>query len=219
MTYQVDIDANLKAYRRALNPEARYASFDYCFNHFQEASEAGETGRLADEEHLQLSCLQLGFYLASWGMMRGSGDLLQKSARGLVPVVNQIAREPASVWDLDVHSYADQADEVIALGERVRKAFNVRGVKASDTLVTKTMLGVFGCVPAFDRYFRIGFGPVRLTKGTLSKIGVFYEDNQAQIDAAHVLTLDFVTGDETERCYSRAKIIDMALFQEGFNRS
>ena len=28
----------------------------------------------------------------------------------------------------------------------------------SDTLVTKTMLGVFGCVPAFDSYFRRGIG-------------------------------------------------------------
>jgi hypothetical protein len=71
----VDIDANLAAFLQHRTPEARYASFDYCFNYFQEARESGDTAQLADGEHRMLSCLQLGFFLASWGMMRGSGDL------------------------------------------------------------------------------------------------------------------------------------------------
>ena len=215
----VDVELNLKAYRGGLNPEARYASFDYCFNHFQGAREAGGTHRLADGDHLQLSCLQLGFYLASWGMMRGSGDLLQRSVRGLAPVVELIAREPASTWNLDAHSYTDAADEVLDLSNRVRKGFKVSGIKASDTLVTKTMLGVFGCVPAFDRYFQIAFGRATLTERTLKKLTVFYERNQAEIDAAQVFTLEFNTGRVTGRCYSRAKIIDMVFFQEGLKRS
>jgi hypothetical protein len=64
-----DIDRNLKTYLSARAPEARYASFDYCYNHFQEAREAKRVGQLADEDDRMLSCLQLGFYLASWGMM------------------------------------------------------------------------------------------------------------------------------------------------------
>ena len=28
--------------------------------------------------------------------------------------------------------------------------------KVSDTLVTKLLLGIIGCVPAYDRYFCIG---------------------------------------------------------------
>jgi hypothetical protein len=62
----VDIDANLAAFLGFRTPEARYASFDYCFNHFQEARESGDTAKLADDDHRMLSCLQLGFYLASW---------------------------------------------------------------------------------------------------------------------------------------------------------
>jgi len=62
------------------------------------------------------------------------------------------------------------------------------------------MLGVFG-VPAFDSYFRRGFGPATLSPKTLKKIGVIYRDNQAEIEAAPVLTLDFLTGEETERQY------------------
>src|ERR1035437_5233413 len=215
----VHIEANLQAYRRHGSPESRYASFDYCYNYFQEARDAGETYRLADDDRRQSSCLQLGFYFASWGMMRGSGDLLQNSVRGLVPVVEQIADESTSTWDLDADSYADNAEGVLALGRRVRRAFQASEVDASDILVTKTMLGVFGCVPAFDLNFRRGFGPATLSPKTLKKIGVFYRDNQAEIEAAPVLTLDFVTGEETERRYSSAKIIDMVFFQEGFSRS
>jgi len=44
-------------------------------------------------------------------------------------------------------------------------------VSSTDTLVTKTMLGVFGCVPALDRYFRIGFREGTRTKPTLKAIG------------------------------------------------
>ena len=62
-------------------PDARYASFDYCFNYFQAFREAGNVGAIAEPENRELSCLHLGFYLASWGMLRGSAELLQKSAR------------------------------------------------------------------------------------------------------------------------------------------
>src|ERR1035437_1073846 len=115
----VNIGTNLKDYREDLGPEARYASFDYCYNYFQEAREDRDTARLADDAHLQLASLQLGFYLASWGMMRGSGQLLQHSVRGLAPVVKRIAEASASSWDLGVHSYADHADEVVDLYGRI----------------------------------------------------------------------------------------------------
>ncbi len=210
----VDIDNNLKKFLDGRTPGARYASFDYCFNHFREAREAGETAQLADEDHLLLSCLQLGFYLASWGMMRPSGDLLQRSVRELVPVVEVIAAEPAATWELDADSYADTADEVLALACRFRKAFTV---VASDILVTKTMLGVFGCVPAFDRFFRSGFGCHTLCRAALTRIGQFYQDNQTKIDAQRIFTLDFATGFDTARAYPKSKIIDMIFFQEGLS--
>jgi hypothetical protein len=210
----VHIGANLKAFLDHRAPDARYASFDYCFNHFQTAREAGETDRLADEDRLLQSCLQLGFYLASWGMMRASGEFYKRSVRGLVPVVKQIAAEPASTWDLDAHNLTHDADQVLVLTRRIRNSFSV---SASDTLVTKTILGVFGCVPAFDRYFRTGFGCSTLCKPALKRIGKYYDDNRGEIDAPKVFTLDFATGEDTERRYPKAKIIDMVFFQEGVN--
>jgi hypothetical protein len=147
--------------------------------------------------------------------MRGSGDLLQRSVRDLVPVVEMIASEPASTWDFDAHCLGSRTDEVLALSRRVRRAFSI---PASDILVTKTMLGVFGCVPAFDRYFRIGFGCQTLCAEALVRIGNFYIGHQAEIDARRVFTLDFDSGLDTKRRYSKAKIIDMIFFQEGLDR-
>jgi len=42
---------------------------------------------------------------------------------GLVPVVEQIADESTSTWDLDADSYADNAEAVLALSRRLRRAF------------------------------------------------------------------------------------------------
>lgn len=43
----------------------RYRSWEHCYNYFE-----------APEDH-NVACLHLGFYLASWGMLRASSKLLQ----------------------------------------------------------------------------------------------------------------------------------------------
>ena len=72
---------NLESFNNDREQIERYASFDYCFNYFQEKYKNGEKEKIADSKNVQLSCLQLGFYLASWGMYRGSTFLLQKSVK------------------------------------------------------------------------------------------------------------------------------------------
>jgi len=89
----------------------------------------------------------------------------------------------------------------------------------SDTLLTKIMLGVFGCVPAFDINFRRACKPEGLVatfgSGALRRIESFYRNNRSLIEAQRLPTLDFTSGGETQRRYTRAKIIDMAFFIEG----
>jgi hypothetical protein len=120
---EVDIRGNLEAFLCRRSPAGRYASFDYCFNYFQDARDAQETMYLASGDRLELSCLHLGFYLASWGMMRGSGGLHRRSLQELVPVMETIAREPLATWELDVPGYSEAGIEgVLALAERIRTA-------------------------------------------------------------------------------------------------
>src|SRR4051794_13269490 len=143
----MDIEANLNTYLKTRGPTERYTSFDYCFNHFQLHSERKTLPELAAGANMQLSCLHLGFYLASWGMLRGSAALLRRSARHYMPVIQVIASSGPAIWSVDADSYDDASWEVLSQTAGQIAAALPDG--ASDTLITKIMLGVYGCVPAF----------------------------------------------------------------------
>jgi hypothetical protein len=209
----VDIEANLKTYLGKRDPRARYTSFDYCFNYFQSHREQGKLPDLLRGEALQLSCLHLGFYLASWGMLRGSSDLLQRSVRNFIPLVEVIANVAPAIWEMDAHLYGDGSCPIVFETAGQIQAALPDG--ASDILVTKVMLGTFGCVPAFDTYFKRGFGVSTFGSKALRRIGEFYTANAGVIDRNRVHTLEFDSGGPSTRRYTRAKVIDMIFFVSG----
>ena len=61
----------------------RYHSWVHCYSHFMVA-------RKENDVNLDYLSLQLAFYLASWGMYRGSSFLLQKDYRVHIPVVSEV---------------------------------------------------------------------------------------------------------------------------------
>lgn len=65
---------------------ARYLSWEHCYKIFQEAHKKDE---LTNEDIDYLS-LHLAFYLASWGMLRGSSFLLQKDYRVHIDIINEL---------------------------------------------------------------------------------------------------------------------------------
>ncbi len=210
----LDIEGNLRQYLADRDdPTGRYASFDYCFNYFQEQRETSGVTSLVESDQLQTSCLQLGFYLASWGMFRGSAELLSRSAKCFVPVLEAIVDAPPEVWKIDAGAYSPEAiDTLLGVGRTIGR---VLPGGQSPTLVTKTMLGVFGCVPAFDNYFRKGFGVWSFGRKALGMINAFYERHGEVIERHRVPTWDFEKARLSERRYTRAKVIDMIFFIEG----
>lgn len=62
MTYAIapDIKGNLDAFLCRRSPATRYASFDYCFNYFQDARDAQETVGLASGDRLECPVLLSG---------------------------------------------------------------------------------------------------------------------------------------------------------------
>ena len=98
----IQVSENIDCYMQDRGSDERYASFDYCFNYFQAYKEKGQTECLGGPENIQQSCAQLGFYLASWGMLRPSTILFNKSARILKPVVEAIARCDPRIWRIDL---------------------------------------------------------------------------------------------------------------------
>lgn len=224
----VDIEANLNRFLGTREPTLRYASFDYCFNYFQ--SHRQNPAALVSAGGLETSCLQLGFYLASWGMLRGSSALLWRSSKHLATLVGVIAGDLDYLWGLDVDGY--DADTVPKLREAervVRRALRdapevesslegtrIKGVVASEILTTKILLGVFGCVPAFDTYFRSGFRVSTFGPKALWKIKEFYDANADVLDRFHIPTVDFASGESTDLIYPKAKLIDMVFFVEAY---
>jgi hypothetical protein len=208
----LELERNVEHYLRSRNPTGRYSSFDYCFNYFQSANEAQELDGLTEGGRMEVSCLQLAFYLASWGMLRGSSALLKRSVKHYEPAIRALVTMPAELWNVDADLCGDRADVVLGAARQLRSAFPDG---ASDILVTKVMLGVFGCVPAFDTYFKRGFGVSSFNRQSLRKVQDFYEQNATEIESHRVATLDFATGASTTRRYPRAKIIDMHFFIAG----
>jgi hypothetical protein len=213
----LDIGASFEHYIAKRSAEARYSSFDYCFNYFQSFREQGQVPELASAANRELSALQLAFYLASWGMLRGSSGLLNRSSLYYLRVIDVIVEAPPALWDLDVEGYdADKIDLLYSTREQLRGAI----VEAeSAVLATKIMLGVFGCVPAFDQYFKKGFGVSAFGRQALQKVKRFYDENTSEIESYRVATLSFDTGCPTDRRYTQAKVIDMIFFSEGASRS
>jgi hypothetical protein len=210
---KIDVEGNLKRYLGDRSPTARYSSFDYCFNYFRSHQESGRVEALIAPGQLESSCLQLGFYLASWGMFRGRAELRKQSVRCFAPVVETIVAASAEVWKIDADAYTAEAiDVLLEVSGELRRS--LPGGQ-SDTLVTKTMLGVFGCVPAFDRFFTVGLGVSTFGRKSLNTIASFYAANAELIESYRVPTLDFRTGGEGDGRYTRAKVIDMVFFIQG----
>jgi hypothetical protein len=216
----MDIEKNIHDYfngdnsSQGRNPLERYASFDYCFNHFQSFREKNKISELASPQHIQESCLHLGFYLASWGMLRGSSFLSKKSVKVYESIIRTIASANPVLWDIDANCYTPENIQLI-LDFRKMILQTLYENEPSDILVTKIMLGVFGNIPAFDSFFTKGFRVSTFGKTALEKISDFYNANSIIIEKSRLPTLDFLTGQLTHRLYTRAKVIDMVFFIEG----
>ena len=60
----LDVNALVAQYRQGIGPEARYASFDYCYSYFRSLRSDNGPAAIANDEHLKDSCFQLGMYLS-----------------------------------------------------------------------------------------------------------------------------------------------------------
>ena len=209
-----DIAETIYEYLKKNNPEDRFTSFDYCYNYFQ-------TNR-GDKLDVEKGCFALGFYLASWGMYRGSSFLLEKSVKHYQKTIEFIQKSPKEYWNIDVSNYGvDNLEVLLGLYSKIKELL-IPSSQRDVTLITKLLLGVFGCVPAFDTYFTktfkgiyTGCGFAVVNKESLNHIKDFYESYKEIIDNfGNIKTKCLITGENTQLNYPLAKIIDMYGFQK-----
>jgi hypothetical protein len=138
----------------------RYRSWEHCYRYFHENTAEAIA---ADRDH---AALQLGFYLASWGMYRGSSLLLQHAYTVHRGVVDLFVEPRFCALRKREFGASDEDTKLVPLilevAAKIRVSYRPfapesESRQASDTLVTKVILGTFGCLPACDRFFIDGW--------------------------------------------------------------
>ena len=200
----------------------RYRSWEHCYKHFSEAREEKERNNPDVIDYLSL---HLAFYLASWGMYRGSSFLLRRDYKIHEQAVKEILKKEYDVLlGIECCELEKNLDLLNKLYRELEKYYcSVRNEikeievhnNVSSTLLTKILMGTLGCVPAYDRFFISGVKNQGVTTGnynvhSLRKLAKFYEDN-------HVI-LEQVRKDmkiENRIEYPQMKLLDMAFWQIG----
>ncbi len=198
----------------------RYKSWDNCFQAFSVSNQA------------EIQVLQLAFYLASWGMYRGSSGLLQKNHlihTGAVDIIfskNSQQLKCNSVTEIK----REKIEDIIALKEALGEHYGqdifefkrgdeeIKTISATDTLLSKVILGTLGCVPAYDRYFKDGLKEKQMehrsfNKASLNELFDFIDRNKNEIESAQKLIKI-----KTQIHYPIMKILDMYFWQIGYDK-
>lgn len=214
-----NLKKHIEQFMKDRNPIDRYASFDYCFNYFHSFKDKKD---IVNKEHLQLSCLHLWFYLASRWMYRWSSFLLRKSVKIYENLLKEITSFDKKIWEIDIENYDNHDNRILVLNcyHTIKKT--LLNKESHITLVTKIMMGIFGCIPAYDTYFCKAFKELSwwkckftvVNEKSLLCISEFYKQNKQIIDeyAQKTKTLDMSSGKDTNISYTKAKIIDMIWF-------
>lgn len=196
----------------------RYRSWEHCYKCFHDARNAANP----DMDYLSL---QLAFYLASWGMYRGSSFLLQKDYRVHIPIIEELLKKEYDVlFGIECAKYKDETvcRRLQRLNAKIDDYYAGirRGVKGgvanhiSDTLITKILMGTMGCVPAYDRYFINGVKKQKAATGnyninSIRMLADFYARNFEQLEKTrsgfHIHGIP----------YPQMKLLDMGFWQIG----
>ncbi|MBR2590747.1 MAG: hypothetical protein IKE65_07475 [Clostridia bacterium] len=198
----------------------RYLSWEHCYKVFHDA-------RSASRVDYDLLSLHLAFYLASWGMYRGSSFLLQKDYKVHTPVVKEILKpkydclfgvDCAKLREENIQNALNELTHfllnyyaAIRQESREKKIEN----KVSDTLITKILMGTLGCVPAYDRFFIDGIKSQKVSTGTynlksLMKLVDFYEMNFELFEKTRAGLFAY------DIQYPQMKLLDMGFWQIGY---
>jgi hypothetical protein len=152
-------------------------------------------------------------------MYRGSSFLLQRTYTVHVGVIDCLkAPEFAPLWACefgDCQGEPNASTIVLGAVNAVRKAYENFG-PATDTLVTKVLLGTFGCLPALDRYFVDGFRQTgneysKLNRAFVDRIVAFARANEGPLRDEQA-RIEKVSGVR----YPLMKLVDMYFWQIGF---
>jgi hypothetical protein len=212
----MSVSEQIRAYHGGLagDKHHRYRSWEHCYGFFQGHS------RTEIFQQRDTAALQLGFYLASWGMYRGSSFLLQSAYTVHLGVIDRLV-EPgfSGLWEREIGSDPSDVELipiVLNAAQAVRDAYADYG-EPTDTLLTKILLGTFGCLPACDRYFIEGFK----NRGfSFAYLNFPFVERILHFCTQHVAELRSEQARIKKSCgvhYPLMKLVDMYFWQIGYD--
>ena len=217
------IDAAQTFYEDArANENGRSRSWEHCYRVFRDA-------RIDPSPDCDYLSLHLAFYLASWGMYRGSSFLLQKDYKVLVPIVEKILKPEydclfgvacADLRNDDIRAQLKKLyDDIAEHFDPIRKEVAGREVTTpvSPVLITKILMGTLGCVPAYDSFFQDGAKYLGLEHNSykeksLRELADIYEAHNDRLEEAR---RGMRVGD---LIYPQMKLLDMGFWQVGYDQ-
>ncbi len=202
----------------------RYKSWEYCHSAFYEKF---RQTKLSDQD-IELLALHLGFYLASWGMYRGSSFLLKHYDFTIHKECVCLAFEWKELMNIDPLTNKQRYLELLFDKEKgiydkiythYQNKASTSNSNATMTLISKILLGIFGCMPAYDRYVDsaskiLDIKKVKDKRPCVESIIDFANAHKAVFE--HALKNIDPTG---KKNYTLMKIIDMFLWQYGYDAS
>lgn len=216
----MEITATVEKYLNAIISDEyhRFKSWDYCFNAFSGSKQS------------DLQVLELAFYLASWGMYRGSSGLLQRNylihrdAVGILFSKSNLAlkcNETTEIKKENIKAILSLKDELAKHYSNINftKDTNVsKPISPTDTLLSKVILGTLGCVPAYDRYLISGLKEMKISHTSFNELSLrelfdFLEKNKIEF-----VQLQTLIKKKVKRHYPLMKILDMYFWQIGYEK-
>ena len=224
-TNVIKIISCANAYYRQCSKEShsRFKSWEHCYKAYYLA-------RKQKKPDVDKLCLHLAFYLASWGMYRGSSFLLQKDYQiheDIVKTLLDKRYDPLCGIRCNQYLEDDNIDLLDELYNNISSKYrivrsSVRDddveTEISQTLITKILLGTMGCVPAYDQYFKKGLRALGIASGEFSKqsisdISEWYLEHEDKFEKTRKNMI--IENGEERLLYPQMKVIDMGFWQFG----
>lgn len=189
------------------NPNHRFLSWEHCYEYFYVNKEKIDYDKAA----LMLFC-----YLSSWGMLRAS-FLMDYDYKIHTDMIKTLVYEYKDLWNNEKPSWEQvfKADNYI---NEYYKETRKTKIETSIVLRSKILLGIFGCLPAYDRFFKDGiscFNLINSGEKILKTFGQnsyqilwnFYEKQQ---------NIQLFLKNDSKIKYPPMKLVDMFFWQIGY---
>lgn len=206
-------------------------SWDYCYLKFKQAYSKIKCFSPNEIDDLAQA---LAVYLSSWGMYRGSSFLLNSDYKiHIKPIETILKYKDLAINDnlFDEPTIKDRLfgdrgiyNELELYYKSAKESLgktNVKNEIPSDTLISKILLGVYGCIPAYDQNFKKGISCWN-GQQTLTRTGsAIYGSNRKKIKSLNQILENQVLYEElysywkNHPRYTFMKVVDMYFYGLG----